>query len=225
MISAKFDTKSFMRDMNNIIGYSTGYIDGIQLGKRQMFNNLGKEVIEILKQYIDTNARMDPSSLHHVYEWYQTGSPNARLYDIDYTVSGLGLSFKSTFSQSTSIKQGSNVPFYNKASLMENGVSVTIKPRQSNVLAFEDNGDQVFTKSPVTVDNPGGSNVQGSYEKIFDEFFNSYFRQSFLMSTGLNKYLGTQSLYKKDLPAGKKAGRSQGLRTGYRWITNVRLGA
>ena len=225
MISAKFDAKSFIKDMNNIIGYSTGYIDGIELGKRQMLYNLGKEIIEVLKEYVDANARLDPSSLHHVYEWYQTGSPNARLFDIDYTVSNLGLSFKSTFRQSTSVQRGSTVPFYNKATLMENGISVTITPRKSSVLAFEDEGEQVFTRKPVTVNEPGGSNVQGSYEKIFDEFFDKYFRQSLLMASGLSKYLGTQSLYKKDLPAGKKGGRSQGLKTGYRWITNVRIGA
>ena len=116
----KFNDKKFMNDMVNIIEYSIGFLDGIQSGKKVFLDNLGREVIDLLKEYIDSNARVNPQALHHIYEWYSTGSPNARLFDIDYSVSGIGLSFKSSFRQSTSIQDGSNTPFYNKAYIMEN---------------------------------------------------------------------------------------------------------
>jgi len=74
--------------------------------------------------------------LHHVYEWYQTGSPAARLFDINYISNQIGLSFNSTFRQSVSIKSGSKVPFYNKAQIIENGIPVTIRPVSSEVLSF-----------------------------------------------------------------------------------------
>jgi hypothetical protein len=49
---------------------------------------------------------------------------------------------------------------------MERGISVTVVPRSAQALAFEDNGEQVFTKQPVTIDNPGGSQVAGGFERV-----------------------------------------------------------
>lgn len=220
-----FDNKMFKKDMQNIMEYSIGFLDGIQKGKTAFLKMVGLETVELMKQYIDSSARVNPSVLHHVYEWNQTGSPSGRLFDINYTVSGLGLSFRSTFSQSTSIKSGSRVPFYDKARIMEQGIPVVIRPKQAQVLAFEENGEEVFTKGPVRVENPGGEDAQGGFEKTFDEFFSRYFTQAFLKSSGIGKYLENPVAYKKNLSAGKKAGRSKGIDTGYRWIANAGVGA
>ena len=170
-----FDDKKFIADMNNILEYSVGFLDGVNMGKKKFFDSIGKSVTMQLDSFLDSNARVNPQALHHVYEWYQVGSPNARLFDIKYTISNLGLSFKSTFRQSTSIQQNSNVPFYDKARIMEEGIPVTISPKTAGVLAFESNGEQIFTKKEVKVENPGGPEVQGSYEKTFDSFFRDYF--------------------------------------------------
>lgn len=219
-----FNDADFMMKMNNLIEYSIGYTEGIHKGKTVFLKNIGTGVIEILQEYIDTHARMDPQALHHVYEWYQTGSPEARLYDLSYTISNVGLSVKSKFRQSQSIKDGSTTPFYDKAKIMESGRSITISPKRSNVLSFEVDGETVFTSKDVTVEDPGGKDVQGSYERTFDTFFNNYFKQSFLRASGLASYLSTPTLYKKDLKAGVKAGKSQGIKTGYTWIANARIG-
>jgi hypothetical protein len=220
-----FNSNQFKRDMNNIVNYSIGFLDGVQKGKTVFLKTLGMETVEIMKEFIDSNARVNPQMLHHVYEWTMTGSPDARLYDISYTVSNLGLSFKSSFSQSRSIKDGSRTPFYDKARIMENGIPVTIRPKSAQVLAFEDNGETVFTRGPVEVLNPGGTEVEGGFEKTFDMFFNRYFSQAFLRTSGIAKYLENPQVYKKDMPAGKKLGRSKGVSTGYRWIANAGLGA
>ena len=219
-----FDNKMFKKDMKNIIDYSIGFLDGVKKGKTDFLKIIGLETVELMKEYIDSSARVNPGILHHVYEWDQTGSPNARLFDINYTVSGLGLSFKSTFSQSRSIKSGSRVPFYDKARIMEAGIPVVIRPRQAQVLAFNDNGEEVFTQGPIKISNPGGDNVQGGFEKTFDEFFNRFFTQAFLRVSGVAKYLENPIAYKKNLPAGKRAGRSKGIETGHRWIANVGVG-
>lgn len=220
----KFDTKDFTKKLNNVVNYSTGFLDGAQSGKTVFLRNLGEGAVEALKQYIDANARMDPSSYHHIYEWYRSGSPEARLFDIDYTISNLGLSFKGKFTQSKSIEHGSSEPFYNKAEIMENGVPVRIAPKKSEVLAFEIDGETVFTRNSVTVNNPGGENVVGSFEKAFDFFFSKYFTQSFLRSSGVIKYLSNPVIYKKNLPAGARNGRGTGIKTGYTWITNATMG-
>jgi hypothetical protein len=219
----KTDVKSFQKTMNNILQYSYGFIDGAGKGKSTFLKNLGSETINALYQYIDVNARMNPSALHHIYEWYQVGSPAARLYDLDYTVSNLGLSIKSNFKQSRTLSEDSNVPFYNKASIMEDGIPVSIVPKKS-VLAFDVGGKTVFTKKEVVVRNPGGSEVQGSFERIFDEFMLSYFKQSFLKSSGLYEYISNPVMYKKEIRAGAKGGKNVGRSTGFKWIANAGIG-
>lgn len=222
MIAVKLDSNLLRKEMNNIVDYSIGFLDGAKKGKNIFLNNLGKDVLELLKEYIDSSARVSPQTMHHVYEWYQTGSPDARLFDVDYTVSGLGLSFRSSFRQSTSVKQGSKEPFYNKAFVMEQGQAVVIKPKTAQVLKFEVDGEEVFTKNPVTVLNPGGATERG-FEKVFDSFFGRYFKQTFLRKSGMLKDLENPVAYKRNLKSGAKLGRGKGVETGYRWIANVKV--
>lgn len=225
MIKATFNDASFLKEMNNLVEYSLGYIEGVKRGKHKFLDNLGESVVDKLKEYIDAHARMNPDMLHHVYEWEKTGSPQARLFDIKYTVSSIGLSFKSTFSQSKAIQEGSKEPFYDKARIMENGLPVRIETRSAKVLAFNDNGEEVFTPNPISVRNPGGDGVVGSFERTFDSFFNNYFSQAFLRSSGIDQYLKNPVLYKSNLRSGiKSGGRAKGLDVGYRWIANAALG-
>jgi len=218
------NSKQFESQMNNIIQYSMGFLDGVENGKRVFLKNLGAGTIQAMAAYVDVSAKGNPNALHHVYEWYQTGSPSARLFDIDYTVSNLGLTFNSKFRQSRTLKEDSNVPFYNKASIMENGVPVTITPKKSSVLVFEQGGETIFTKNPVTVRNPGGDYVAGSFERIIDEFILKYFKQSFLRASGIYDYIKKPVLYKKNFKAGSKMGKSKGVDTGFRWIANAKIG-
>lgn len=215
----KFDTRKFAKEMNNMMNYSIGFLDGVQLGKQDLLNSLGVQTIEMLKSYIDSNARVNPSILHHVYEWNKIGSPDGRLYDIVYTVSNLGLSFNSSFRQSRTVQDGSREPFYDKARIMEEGIPVTIAPRQAQALRFVD-GEEVFTRSPVTVLNPGGQ-AEGQFEQVFDNFFNKYFTQAFLRASGMAAYLENPVAYKKNLDKGKRLGKSIGTSTGYKWIANA----
>ncbi len=221
---AVFNSNQFKKEMNNIVDYSIGFLEGIQRGKTVFLKTLGLETVELMKEFIDSNARVNPEMLHHVYEWNQTGSPSARLYDISYTTSNLGLSFRSSFRQSTSIKNGSRTPFYDKARIMEEGIPVVIRPKVAQALVFEDNGETVFTKNEVRVDNPGGTEVQGGFEKVFEMFFNRYFSQAFLRVSGVARYLENPEVYRKDMKAGKRIGKSKGISTGYRWIANAGVG-
>jgi hypothetical protein len=222
MINARFDNKKFKKQMKNIIDYSTGFTEGIQNGKSEFLKLLGTDVSEIASQFIDTNARVSPETLHHVYEWYKSGSPEARLFDIDYTVSNIGLSFISNFRQSSTVSQGSTEPFRNKADIMENGTKVVIRPRSADALRFEVDGEVVYTKKPVVIENPGG-NTQGEFEKAFDMFFGRYFTQAFLQSSNLKQYFENPITYKKNLRKGMRSGRSTGLSTGYRWVVNAKV--
>lgn len=221
MINVKLNSTKLVSDLNNIAQYSFGFLDGVNKGKNVFLNNIGVFTKELLEQYIDSNARSNPQMLHHVYEWHRTGSPDARLFDIRYTVSGRGLSFYSSFRQSTSIKNGSNVPFYNKAKIIEEGIPVTIRPVRSQVLAFEDDGEQVFTRSPIEVLNPGGTRAEGGFQKTLNMFFTKYFTQAFLKASGIKDHLKNPVIYKKNMAKGKATGKSAGVSTGYIWITNA----
>lgn len=215
------NTSMFLKDMQNIVNYSMGFLEGVSRGKRQFLDNLGKNSVDVLKDYVDTMARVDQPMLQHMYEWDKAGSPDARLFDIEYTVSNLGLSIKSSFRQSTSVKSGSKVPFYDKARIMEEGIPVTIKPTRAKALRFEVDGEEVFSKGPVRVNTPGGEYAAGGFQKTIDRFFSVYFTQAFLFSSGIAQYLKNPFLYKKNLPAGKRSGRPAGISTGYKWIANA----
>jgi hypothetical protein len=224
LIQIEFDPKGdFKNQMNNLVRYTEGFLEGAQKGKNQFLKQMGESVKEVLENFIDSNARVNSEALHHVYEWYQAGNPESRLFEITCTVSNLGLSLKSNFSQSKSIADGSSEPFYDKARVMESGISIIIRPKSAEFLRFEKSGDTVFTPNPIAVPSPGGASTTGGFEKVFDSFFNNYFKQSFLQSSGIRRAFSDISIYKKNLQSGMKAGRSVGLAAGYRWITNVRM--
>lgn len=217
MLRLTIDDRQFNKDIKNIIEYSKGFFEGVKQGAPDFLRELGSSVLEDLKFYIDSNARVSPQLLHHVYEWNQVGSPSSRLFDIDYSVTTNTISFTSSFRQSQSIKEGSRVPFFNKAEVMEYGIPVTIVPKRK-VLAFNDNGEQVFTSKPVTVTNPGGD-VAGEYQRVFDSFFRSYFTQSYLQSAGILAYLNNPTDFRRGMS--KRGGRSSGVAVGRNWIAKA----
>lgn len=221
MISATVDIASFEKDFVNILGYSEGFLKGVQSGKPVMIKNLGKTIREIAYTFIDSNAKVNPAMLHHVYEWYKTGSPEARLYDISFTSDETKIVFRSIFKKSQSMQDGSNIPFFNKAEVMENGTPVTVKPRGQNPLVFQDGGETVFVKAPITIENPGGVDVQGSYQEIFDLFFSKYLTQSFLRSSGIIDYIEFPKDFKTNFSSAKTGGSSKGFDVGYKWISKA----
>lgn len=217
------DASKLAKDLNQIVNYSIGFLNGVQSGKTRFMNNVGLGVIETLKQYIDSSARVNPEMLHHMYEWNKVGSPDARLFDLDYVVNGAGLSVGASFRQSTSIKEGSNVPFYDKARIMEYGVPVKIRPRQAQALVFDANGEEVFVKKELSVDSPGGTDAEGGFEATFNEFFNRFFTQAFLDVSGIKKYLQEPKVFASNFDKATTGGRALGLRVGYNWITNAEV--
>lgn len=219
MIKVRFKADAFRKDMDNIVDYSLGFLEGVERGKPGMMDKFSLEIKEAMKEFIDASARVNPRALHHIYEWNQTGSPDARLYNLNCEIRKGGISVYGTFSQSTSIKEGSKTPFYNKAEVMENGIPVKISPVNATVLAFDDNGEQVFTRGSVTVENPGGRETYGSFEKVFDQFFTQYFTQAFILSSRIMNHLSVPQEYVNSLSKSKTGGRAAGIAAGYRWVT------
>ena len=210
---------NFVKEMNNILQYAEGFLDGIKIGKPLFLAQLGKELKIAVEAYIDSSATVQPARLQHVYEWQSSGSPDARLFDVSYVVAGRGLVFNANFTQSTSIQQGSNEAFYDKARIMEDGIPVTIRPKNSSVLAFDVDGKTVFTRKEITIEQPGGPEAAGGFRQTFEQFFSQYLSQSMLDITGVSQTLRNPIDFKVNLRAGASGGRSVGVSVGTKWIT------
>lgn len=218
MIKTKFDTKDFTKKLSNAVSYSNGFMDGAQISRLKFNQQLGEFVKEALNKYIDAKARMSPESLHHVYEWDQIGFSNARLFEINVIPMQTIIKFNIKFLPSSSISPTSNIPFKNKAQVMENGLDITIEPKNSEMLVFEDGGETVFTKKEIMVSNPGGNQVEGSFEKVINDFFTNYLTVGLLKSSGVLDGLERPTEYKKDFARGTKGGRSIGMAAGKKYM-------
>ena len=208
MITIKFDDKDLSKKLSNLEKYSKGFFNGIQTNRFNFNSQLALLTKEALEKYIDTKARMDPSSLHHIYEWDMVGNPSGRLFIIDYQV-GLNLiNFFGNFLPSRSISDTSNEPFVNKAEIMENQIEIQIEPRLNSALAFEIDGEQVFSMNSITIDNPGGDSVSGSFGRAVEDFFNIYFTTTFLRQSGILQRLETPTEYVQGFAMGVSGGGS-----------------
>lgn len=143
--------------------------------KEVIFNQINKDFGE----YMDSQARVKPKSLHHVYEWKQTGVASARLFKLN-KVDTKDLSFQVSYTflpSKTFAKSGSKRRhvFANKASVMEAGMPLTIAPRFAERLVFDTNGYTVFMPkgASVTVRRPGGASVKNSFKMAHVRFFTS----------------------------------------------------
>ena len=212
-MNLRFDMSNFNKVMQRAADYTSGYLNGFLRGKPIVAGKIANMVETMLGKYIDTQARANPGSLHHVYEWGAVGSD--RLFNIRASVGGPGVVISSSFSQSSSVSPTSDVPFYNKAEIMEAGTPITIDPAPGSVLVFMDGGEEVIISSSVTVDQPGGPGVAGSFERTFDNFFKAYFSQSVLQAIGFYSVLSNPRTF--TLSGGYGAGQADA----ERWLLSL----
>jgi len=220
VIRTKFDLTDFNKKTNNLVAYSNGFLRGIQ-ENRQKFNlQLGEYSLDILNKFIDTKARMSPDQLHHVYEWGQVGSPAGRLFDIKASATQTSIVFYGNFLPSKSVSDTSSEPFVQKAEIMENAIMIEITPKSSNVLAFEIDGEAVFSTDSIHIANPGGDAVAGSFGETVSDFFDNYYTNTVLMQSGILQKLSNPLEYAQSFAAGVSGGGfSVGRSAGKRYLT------
>lgn len=219
MIDVKFDLTDFNKILKNSVDYSKGFLEGINLNKLQFNRILGGYTAEALGEYIDSKARMNPESLHHVYEWNNVGSKSHRLFKINVTATATQIIFNGSFLQSKMPSEQNKEPFSDKARIMESGVSIVVEPRNSDFLVFEDDGETVFTNKSIKISNPGGEGVAGSFEAAVEEFFNYYFTNSILYS--LIQRLSSPKEFSKGFPNIRNSARSAGVISGRKYFRLV----
>lgn len=220
MITAKFDAKDFSSKISNLKQYSQGFFDGIHVNRLTFNNQLAILAKEGLEKFIDARARSNQTSLHHVYEWNMAGNPAGRLFKIDYQAGTNVINFFGNFLPSSSISDSSDEPFVNKAEIMENQIEIQVEPRMDSVLAFEDGGEQVFSMNSITIDNPGGDAVSGSFGKAVEDFFNIYFTTTFLTQSGILQNLQNPVEYTQKFSVGVNgAGYSAGMSSAKKYMS------
>jgi hypothetical protein len=220
MLNVKFESEDFNKKMKNLVLYSNGFLRGAESNRQAFNSDLGEYSVEVLKKFIDSKARMSPESLHHVYEWGQAGNPAGRLFEINSNATRTSINFYGKFLSSNSISDNSSEPFVQKAQIMENAILIEISPKSSNVLAFEADGESVFTADSIYISNPGGDEVAGSFGRVIEEFFDSYYTNTVLMQSGIMKKLSVPAEYSQGFSSGILGGGfNVGKQSGKKYLT------
>lgn len=217
LLTARFDSRDLVKKIKNSVSYSKGFLDGVNMQTINFNQQLGEFTVDILNKYIDAKARSNPAALHHVYEWDRVGNESARLFEINSSASKNVIKFTGKFLPSKTISPTSSEPFTDKANVMENAIAITIEPRNSDVLAFEADGEMVFTRNSIYIEHPGGDEVAGSFGEVIDDFFTTYFTNAFLEP--LMKELSTPTEYTQSFAAGTRSGASVGVKAGKKYLT------
>ena len=168
-----------------------------QLFQKTLFTQIDKD----FGMFIDSQARTKPASLHHVYEWNKTGNMNARLFKLN-KIDSLGLSFKIDYDfklSKTSVpsknrKQKSRYVFANKALIMEKGMPIIIRPKSSERLVFEIDGQAIFMPKgkSVTVKSPGGKASTNQFDLAYSRYFSGPLVSNSIKSSGFQNLFGTK---------------------------------
>jgi hypothetical protein len=223
MIRTSFDTKKMTKTINNIIQYSDGYLQETKKNEAKIASKIARISVKTFYEYLDGLARMHPEMLHHVYEWGQIGNPGERLFNLKTISVGKSVSVNGELLQSSSIKDGSTEPFYDKASIMEYGETVTVLEKDAQSLFFEIDGEEFFRKGPITIANPGGEAVRGSFIRSFNEFYKNYFSQIYLRSIKFYQHLESANAYKKNIKGSAISSnpRNLGKNSAMQWIATM----
>jgi hypothetical protein len=166
-----FSDGGFSRKVVSMTEYDMTMLNQLHMNpanKQQIEKGAANIVSKYFESYIDAKARSAPSRLHHVYEFDRTGQSNSRLFksEIRTTNSGATITYKFTNARNPN-RQG--YPFPAKASVMESGETVTIRPTKKQYLTYRlDDGR--FVKSTQSVVTQPGGDVAGNFASEWQEF-------------------------------------------------------
>lgn len=141
--------------------------------------NAGAQIISnYFSNYVDAIARIDNYRYHHIYEFGKVGNKSARLFQgtvkngiISYTL------------LPSSQPNNNGVIFQQKAFVMEEGTPIIIQPTNSSILAFEIDGEMIFSQQSI-INQPGGPYVANAFRDLFNEFFSSNLPEKALKEMG-----------------------------------------
>ncbi len=169
-----------------------------------IFNQIAKD----FGSYLDAQARSNPKTLHHMYEWKKVGDSNSRLFSLKVnSVSGLGFTITPDFLLSKSMVPSTmgkaKYVFANKAKVMEDGNPVIIKPRNSKRLVFKMDDQVVFMPEgrSVIVKKPGGGKATGRFQIAYARFFTGNLVNLSIKKSGFQQIFNTHLKKALSIPA------------------------
>jgi hypothetical protein len=172
-----------------------GYLDGMSttVSTKRYLDSATQYSYRILAEQfgvaVDATARLAPKNFHHVYEWGDSwgdmspvGNPAHRLWTLTNTGSGgkriVGFTFLPSYKPTPvnpqllepgksgqTVKEGIHV-FTWKASVMEYGTVVTIRPQLGEWLALPGDEKPIFTKKTIRA-VPGKGGTMGVFTGFF----------------------------------------------------------
>jgi hypothetical protein len=168
-------------------------------GQAKVQKTIERSVNRKFLPYVNAVSRGNKASMHHLYEWGSVGITSARLFDLVIPTSSRGranFSMKVTYRPSTKLvplttAQATPNPFtgkvvkkqhrfYNKAMVMENGLTVVVRPKNTKYMAFDNPPGALQTKSgltfsskPITINYADKPNYHG-LSNTLRSFFAGY---------------------------------------------------
>lgn len=226
MISAKIDGKKAIKVLNNVVQYTDGFVTETKAKESTIVNKLSKLSVDSFYEYLDQLARVNPGMLHHVYEWGRVGDPDSRLYELKRKLSSKSATVTADFLQSEVPSPSSDQVFYDKATIMEEGITIVVNEVNAEALFFEVDGVEYFRTGPIVIENPGGPEVRGSFVSQFEEFYNVYFDRIYLNAIRFYQYFMDAKPYEQNFGVAMKSNNANGIgkKTALSWIMNMPTG-
>lgn len=223
MYSMRLNTRELNQVVKNVVDYTDGFLKESKAKESTIASKLGDISIEAFYDYLDGLARTNPGMLHHIYEWESVGDPQARLVQLKKALSQSRVNIDADFLQSMVAPEGGSEPFYDKATIMEEGITVVVQAVQAKAMFFEYQGEEFFRAGPIVIENPGGEATRGSFLRVFEEFYNNYFDEVYLRSIRFYDHFKKSRAYKDNFGrAAKSTGaRSIGRTTALKWIMTI----
>lgn len=174
--------------------YLTGFLKGLSEEVRTdqhmgpVLKYVHGEMAAAFDDYMTAVATAMPSRFHHVYEWNQIGNPAAKLWKNVLRGTGGNRTATWTWRASKTIvpvtQEAQDVGvkqihvFVWKAPVMEYATNITIEPKRGTGLAYftgpvsePGRWKLRFTKNPIDVQAPGGTEVKGAFTSAFLEWW------------------------------------------------------
>lgn len=189
MMKKRMDTGGMPEKIINLSNYQLHLVTNLHSDKiitSKVSRSAAGIITEYFNNYYDSLARRNKYLHKHVYEFGQGGDKDNRLFKANISATGNAALIKYSFLTSKKPNKNGQV-FRNKAMIMEQGKPVIISPKKSSVLAFEINGQKVFTSRTIKIRYPGGKRVAGSFTKKLNEFMKSDKAKIVLQSSGFFK--------------------------------------
>lgn len=231
-LTFKINSAEVKKILKNTVEYTEGFLTEFKRQESTILRDVMEASIDIFYEDLDQAATSSPNRFHHIYEWDQVGQPSARLVELDAQfkskVGNIRAFFLESFSLPTNRADSFGIapetyePFAFKAQVMEDGMGVTIEPKNFSKLKFVVGKNMYYAEKPIFVSNPGGDDVQGSFTAFFKMFFSkNYFINKVLYSDlNFQKYFSKPIPYEKNYRSAVKGNnaRAQGKAAAQEWV-------